>query len=68
MIRKTMPLGYDPMGGYRFFLATNTERLRGDHAQTKIERDDDSTKSHPALARRQIRIDASWPAEEQIML
>src|SRR6266436_8521939 len=38
--------------GYRFSLATNAKRLRGDHAQTKkIERDDDSKKSHPALAR-----------------
>src|SRR6267378_3052825 len=36
--------------GYRFSLATNAKRLRGDHAQTKkIERDDDSKKSHPAL-------------------
>src|ERR1700682_5252745 len=35
--------------GYRFSLATNAKRLRGDHAQTKkIERDDDSKKSHPA--------------------
>jgi len=45
MIRKSMPSGYDPMGGYRFSLATNAKRLRGDHAQTKdIERDDDSKK------------------------
>src|ERR1700677_340857 len=36
--------------GYRFSLATNAKRLRGDHAQTKtIERDGDSTKSHLAL-------------------
>src|SRR5450755_4919669 len=35
MIRKSMPSGYDPMGGYRFSLATNAKRLRGDHAQTK---------------------------------
>jgi len=34
MIRKSMPLGYDPTGGYRFSLATNAKRLRGDHAQT----------------------------------
>ena len=27
MIRKSMPLGYDPMGGYRYFLATNAERV-----------------------------------------
>src|ERR1035438_8637703 len=38
-------------GGYRFSLATNAKRLRGDHAQNKeIERDDDSKKNHPALA------------------
>src|SRR6266436_8293477 len=38
--------------GYRFSLATNAKRLRGDHAQTKkIERDDDSRKSHPALVK-----------------
>src|SRR6266849_3675253 len=35
MIRKSMPAGHDPMGGYRFSLATNAKRLRGDHAQTK---------------------------------
>src|SRR6267378_1672028 len=35
MIRKSMPSGHDPMGGYRFSLATNAKRLRGDHAQTK---------------------------------
>jgi len=34
MIRKSMPSGYDPMGGRRFSLATNAKRLRGDHAQT----------------------------------
>jgi hypothetical protein len=27
MIRKSMPSGYDPMGGYRFSLATNAERV-----------------------------------------
>jgi len=26
MMRKSMPSGYDPMGGYRFSLATNAER------------------------------------------
>jgi len=35
MIRKSMPLGHDPMGGYRFSLATNAKRLPGDHAPTK---------------------------------
>src|SRR6202049_1492853 len=35
MIRKSMPSGHDPEGGYRFSLATNAKRLRGDHAQTK---------------------------------
>jgi hypothetical protein len=59
MIRKSMPSGHDPMGGYRFSLATNAKRLRGDHAQTKkIERDDDSKKSHPALAS-QIQISSA---------
>src|SRR5229473_4983467 len=37
--------------GYRFSLGTNAKRLPGDHAQKKIERDDDSKKRHPALAR-----------------
>src|SRR5882724_7587943 len=32
MIRKSMPSGYDPMGGHRFSLATNAKRLRGDYA------------------------------------
>src|SRR6266850_4644184 len=40
MIRKSMPAGHDPMGGYRFSLATNAKRLRGDHAQKKIEWDE----------------------------
>src|SRR6266850_2530637 len=35
MIRKSMPLGHDPMGGYRFSLGTNAKRLPGDHAPTK---------------------------------
>src|SRR6266849_10430556 len=50
MIRKSMPSGHDPMGGYRFSLGTNAKRLPRDHAQKKIERDDDSKKSHPALS------------------
>src|SRR6266576_7282406 len=37
--------------GYRFSLGTNAKRLPGGHAQKKIERDDDSKKRHPALAR-----------------
>src|SRR5882724_9946241 len=42
MIRKSMPSGYDPMGGYRF--------SENDHAQNKkIERDGDSKVSHPGL-------------------
>ena len=35
MIRKSMRLGHDAMGGYRFSLAANAKRLRGDYAQTK---------------------------------
>ena len=27
MIRKSMPSGYETMGGYRFSLATNAERV-----------------------------------------
>jgi hypothetical protein len=27
MIQKSMPSGCDPMGGYRFSLATNVERV-----------------------------------------
>jgi hypothetical protein len=30
MIRKSMPSGYDPMGGNRFSLVTNAERVRGE--------------------------------------
>ena len=41
--------------GYRFSLGTNAKRLPGDHAQTKrLERDDDSKKSHPALVLRTL--------------
>ena len=45
-----MPSGYDPMGENRFSLATNTERVCAEiMLNNKIERDDDSKKSHPAL-------------------
>jgi hypothetical protein len=30
MIRKSMPSGCDPLGGYRFSLATNAERVRAE--------------------------------------
>src|SRR5712671_5258093 len=51
MIRKSMPSGHDPMGGYRFSLATKREAFaRRSCSNEKIERDDDSKKSHPALA------------------
>jgi hypothetical protein len=40
MIRKSMPSGHDPMGGHRF-----SEKIM---LKQKIERDDDSKKSHPA--------------------
>ena len=50
MIRKK-PAPHLMRGGFRFSLGTNARRLPGDHAPTrKIERDDDSKKSHPALA------------------
>jgi len=35
MIPKSMPSGFDPMGGNRFSLGTNAKRLPGDHAQEK---------------------------------
>ena len=35
MIRKSMPSGHDPMGGYRFPLGTNTKRLPGDGAMVE---------------------------------
>jgi hypothetical protein len=44
MIRKSMPSGPDPMGGYRF-----SENIM---LNKKIERDDDTKKSHPALETR----------------
>jgi hypothetical protein len=38
MIRKSMPSGYDPMGGHRFFPRDKRgTRLRGDHTQTKSQ-------------------------------
>src|SRR5258705_9107933 len=50
MIRKSMPSGHDPMGGYRFSLGTNAKRLpERSCSNKKIERDDNSKKSHPAL-------------------
>jgi hypothetical protein len=57
VVGSTVPLARRLMrGGYRFSLATNAKRLRGDHAQTKkIEQDDDSKKSHHAPS---VRIDA----------
>jgi hypothetical protein len=38
MIPKSMPSGFDPMGGNRFSLGTNAKRLPGDHAQEKRRR------------------------------
>src|SRR5882672_5268938 len=35
--------------GHRFSLATNAKRLRGDHAQTISQSDDDSSRTHCAL-------------------
>jgi hypothetical protein len=32
MIRESMPSGYDPMGGNRFFLGTHAKRWPADHA------------------------------------
>ena len=52
MIRKSKPSGYDPTGGYRFSLATNAERVCAEiMLRQSIKRDDDSKKSHHALAR-----------------
>jgi hypothetical protein len=45
-----MPSSDDPMGGYRFSLATNAKRCAEIMLKQKIERDDDSKKSHHALA------------------
>jgi hypothetical protein len=43
-------LEHDPEGAYRFSLGTNAKRLpRRSCSNKKIERDDDSKKSHPAL-------------------
>jgi len=40
MIRKSMPSGYDPMGGYRFSLATSAERVCAEiMLEQKIEHD-----------------------------
>src|SRR6266436_6921887 len=49
MIRKSMPSGHDPMGGYRFSLGTNAKFARRSCSNKNIERDDDSKKSQPAL-------------------
>ena len=35
MMQRSFALEHDPESGYRFSLATNATRLRGDHAQTK---------------------------------
>jgi hypothetical protein len=45
MIRKNMPSGHDPMGGYR-----SSEKIM---LKQKIELDDGSKKSHHALAAHQ---------------
>jgi hypothetical protein len=48
-------LEHDPEKWVPFSLGTNAKRLPGDHAQTKrLERDDDSKKSHPALVLRTL--------------
>src|SRR5437016_12890544 len=58
MIRKGMPQstlwGYDPMGGYRFSLSQQTRNAfaRRSCSNKKIERDDDSKKSHHALGKK----------------
>src|SRR5438552_11722699 len=50
MIRKK-PAPHLMRGGYRFSLATNAERICAEiMLKQKIERDDDSKKSHRALA------------------
>jgi hypothetical protein len=48
-----MPSGHDPMGGYRFSLRDEREAFaRRSCSNKKMERHDDSKKSHPALAGR----------------
>jgi len=63
VIRKGMPSGHDPMGGHRFsekIMLKQKDRAvfprdkreafaRRSCSNKKIERDDDSKKSHPAL-------------------
>jgi methylmalonyl-CoA/ethylmalonyl-CoA epimerase len=49
-IRKSMPSGYDPMGGYQFSLATNASRLRGDRAQINLEEAMLGRLNHVAIA------------------
>jgi len=53
MIPKSMPSGFDPMGGNRFSEKHALGLDPGDHAQTKkLERDADRTTTHPALGMR----------------
>jgi hypothetical protein len=65
MIRKSMPSGHDPMGGHRFSLATNAERVCAEIILKQKDRaDDDSKKSHPALWRFRAKacpgLDPGW--------
>jgi hypothetical protein len=53
MIRKSLPSGCDPMGGHRFSLSQQTRKRVCAETMLKQKsekRDDDSKKSHLALA------------------
>jgi len=55
MIRKSMPSGYDPMGG--LFPRDKREAFaRRSCSNKNTERDDDSKKRHPALGRRPLLV------------
>src|SRR6266566_9789922 len=62
MIRKSMPSGYDPTGGTGFpSRQTRNAFARRSCSNKRIERDDDSKKSHPALVCQRRGAAASAP-------
>ncbi len=61
-----MPSGHHPMGGHRFSLATNAERVCAEIILKQKDRaDDDSKKSHPALALRSREYDVGGDREPE---
>src|SRR6266403_3149625 len=69
MIRKSMPSGYDPMGGNGFPSGqTRNAFARRSCSNKKIERDDDSKKSHRALVKPSLMAQAHHFLDEDRFL